>query len=119
MTTDVIPILHVADADIAGAWYRRLGFTTTFEHRFEPGFPLYVGIRRDGAQIHLSEHAGDASPDTLVYLWVDDIDRIAAEFGATAHQQPWGRELELVDPDRNRIRVAQPPADASVADERA
>ena len=81
MTTDVVPILRVADAAAAVVWYRRLGFEQQFEHRFEPHLPAYVGIRRGGAQIHLSEHTGDATPGTLVYLWVDEIDPIAAEFG--------------------------------------
>ncbi len=108
VTTDVIPVLHVADADVAAAWYRRLGFELDFEHRFEAGFPLYVGLRRDGAQLHLSEHAGDARPDTLVYIWVDDIDPMAAEFGAAIEGLPWARQIELTDPDGNRLRVGQP-----------
>ena len=90
MTTDVVPILRVADAAAAVVWYRRLGFEQQFEHRFEPHLPAYVGIRREGAQIHLSEHAGDATPNTLVYMWVDEIDPIAAEFGVTVSDAPWG-----------------------------
>lgn len=114
MTTDAIPILHVSDADRAAAWYARLGFAKSFEHRFEPGFPLYMGLRREGAQLHLSEHAGDAPPAGVVYVWVDDVDSIAAEFGVAVHVQPWAREVELVDPDRNRLRIGQPTRDADV-----
>jgi hypothetical protein len=51
--------------------------------RFEPHLPAYVGLRREGAQLHLSEHEGDARPGTLVYIWVDAIEPIAAEFGVT------------------------------------
>jgi catechol 2,3-dioxygenase-like lactoylglutathione lyase family enzyme len=111
MTTDVVPILRVADAAAAVVWYRRLGFEQQFEHRFEPHLPAYVGIRREGAQIHLSEHAGDATPDTLVYLWVDEIDPIAAEFDVTVTGAPWGREIRLHDPDGNRLRIAEPVPD--------
>jgi hypothetical protein len=110
MTTDIVPILRVADAAVAAAWYERLGFRVEFEHRFEPNLPAYVGIRREGAQIHLSEHAGDARPHTLVYIWVDEVDSFAAEFDATVDEAPWGREIALVDPDGNRLRVAQPTA---------
>ena len=107
MTTAVIPILHVADAGRAAAWYLRLGFDQLFEHRFEPHLPAYVGIVREGAEIHLSEHAGDARPDTLVYVWVDAIDPVAVEFGVPVTSAPWARELDLVDPDGNRLRVAE------------
>jgi hypothetical protein len=107
VTTDVIPILRVADAGVAARWYGRLGFAVEFEHRFEPHLPAYVGIRREGAQIHLSEHAGDARPGTLVYIWVDAIDPVAAEFGVTVDDAPWGREISLTDPDQNRLRVAE------------
>jgi hypothetical protein len=108
MTTDVVPILRVADSVSAVAWYRRLGFEQTFEHRFEPHLPAYVGIRREGTQIHLSEHGGDAHPFGLVYVWVDDVDAIGAEFGARVDEQPWGRELCLTDLDGNRLRIAAP-----------
>ena len=104
MTTDVIPILRVRDATVAVAWYRRLGFEQVFEHRFEPGLPAYVGLRREGAQLHLSEHTGDAPPYGLVYIWVDAIDEIAAEFGVAIGEEPWAREPQLVDPDGNRLR---------------
>jgi len=108
MTTDVVPILRVSDAAFAVEWYQRLGFEQVFEHRFEPHFPAYVGIRRDGAQIHLSEHVGDANPHGLVYVWVDDVDAVAVEFGVSVEEQPWAREVALTDPDGNRLRVAEP-----------
>jgi hypothetical protein len=98
----------VAHAATAARWYARLGFAVAFEHRFEPHLPAYVGIRREGAQIHLSEHEGDARPGTVVFIWVDDVDPIAAEFGVEVHDAPWGREISLTDPDHNRLRVAEP-----------
>jgi hypothetical protein len=108
MTTDVVPIVWVADAGVAVQWYARLGFGVEFEHRFEPHLPAYVGLRREGAQLHLSEHEGDARPGTLVYIWVDAIEPIAAEFGVTVDEAPWGREVSLTDPHQNRLRVAEP-----------
>ncbi len=41
-----------------------------------------------------------------MYFWVDDVDAIAMEFGARVTRQPWAREIELTDPDSNRLRVA-------------
>jgi catechol 2,3-dioxygenase-like lactoylglutathione lyase family enzyme len=109
MGDQVIPVLHVTDAEAALRWYERLGFEREFEHRFEPGLPLYVGIQRGNARMHLSEHAGDARPNTLVYVWVDDVDAIAAQFNTPVSTQPWGREIELTDPDGNRLRIGQAP----------
>ena len=107
MSEQVIPVLRVRDAEAALRWYERLGFEREFEHRFEPDLPLYLGIRRGSARMHLSEHAGDARPNTLVYMWVDDVDAIAVGFNTPARTQTWGREIELTDPDGNRLRIGQ------------
>ena len=112
--TEVIPILRVANAHASVAFYAHLGFTFQWEHQFEPGFPLFVSVGAEsGARLFLSEHLGDASPDTLVYLFVEDVDALHArlvEAGIALTQQledmPWGvRELALSDPDGNRLRV--------------
>lgn len=108
ISEEVIPILYVEDAGAATAWYARLGFGKQWEHRFEPGFPAFVEVARGPVRLFLSEHRGDALPDTLVYLRVRDVDAVAAEFGVTARDQPWAREVELRDPDGNRVRVGTP-----------
>jgi len=101
----ITPILRTDDAETALAWYARLGSAKEWEHRFELGFPLFVSISRGPMRIFLSEHKGDARPDTLVYLSVHDIDAVATEFGLTVQQAPWGPEVELRDPDGNRLRI--------------
>ena len=103
----IIPIFRAADAAATARWYGRLGFEKTGEHRFAPGLPLYVFLKRNDVEIHLSEHTGDATPDSLVYFWVDDVDAIAEEFDLVPTTQPWGREVEIRDPDGNRLRIAQ------------
>ncbi|MET9516608.1 glyoxalase superfamily protein [Streptomyces sp. NPDC002994] len=108
MNEDVIPILHVKDADAAATWYARLGFAKQWEHRFEPGFPAFVEVARGPMSLFLSEHQGDARPGTLVYLRVRDVDAVAAEFGVTVEDEPWAREVELRDPDGNRLRIGTP-----------
>lgn len=107
----VIPILRVADAATAIVWYARLGFREEWVHRFEPGFPAFVSITRGEVRLFLSEHTGDARPDTLIYLHLNGIDAVAAEFGVAVEDQPWGREIELRDPDANRLRIGTPPSD--------
>ncbi|MCX5066541.1 glyoxalase superfamily protein [Micromonospora lupini] len=105
MTERLAPVLRTTDANTAVAWYARLGFVKQWEHRFAPGLPLYVSIARGSAEIHLSEHTGDARPGTLLYLYVDDIDAAAATCGRAVDQKDWGREFEVSDPDGNRLRV--------------
>ena len=109
MRESVAPILRVADAEKAVSWYAKLGFRKVSEHRFEPGLPAYVMIARGDLWLHLSEHTGDAKPGGLAYLSVDDVDSIAADFGVEVEDNPWGRDVELRDPDGNRLRIGADP----------
>jgi catechol 2,3-dioxygenase-like lactoylglutathione lyase family enzyme len=99
---------RVEDAEAAVAWYERLGFAKQWEHRFEPGLPAFVEVARGRVRLFLSEHEGDARPDTLVYLRVRDVHAIACEFGVQVRDAPWAREIELRDPDGNRLRIGMP-----------
>jgi catechol 2,3-dioxygenase-like lactoylglutathione lyase family enzyme len=106
---EAIPILRVNDAARAVPWYERLGFVKEWEHHFEPSLPAFVSLARNGtARLFLSEHRGDARPDTLVYVRVSDVESVASEFGMEIIDQPWGREVHLTDLDGNRLRVGTP-----------
>ena len=105
---EVVPIMRVRDAETAVAWYARLGFTKVWEHRFEEGFPLFVEIERGTVRLFLSEHEGDARPDTLIYLRLREVEPLAREFDVEVSVQPWAREIELHDPDGNRLRIGAP-----------
>jgi catechol 2,3-dioxygenase-like lactoylglutathione lyase family enzyme len=104
---EVVPVLRVADAHRAVAWYERLGFAKEWEHRFQPGFPWFISVARGGVHLYLSEHEGDARPDTLVHLYIDDVDTVAAEFGVTVDEEgEAGRQINIEDLDGNRLRIA-------------
>jgi catechol 2,3-dioxygenase-like lactoylglutathione lyase family enzyme len=106
---EVIPVLYVEDAARALAWYGRLGFRKQWEHQFQPGFPWFVSVARGRVRLYLSEHKGDARPNTLIHLNVSDIDAVAHEFGIAVDEDGLaGRECDLEDPDGNRLRVATP-----------
>ncbi|MGQ0432386.1 MAG: glyoxalase superfamily protein [Microthrixaceae bacterium] len=106
---EAIPVLRVVDADASARWYEALGYVKEWEHQFEPGLPWFVSIARaGGARLYLSEHLGDATPDSLVHLVVDDLDAVVAATGGTVRDQPWGREVHLTDPDGNRLRIGEP-----------
>jgi len=107
------PILRIFDVDKAREFYiGYLGFRVLFEHRFEPGLPLYMGIARDACELHLSEHHGDASPGASLRIAAGGIDALQAELAAKAYpfarptvvQQPWGtRDMSVADPFGNRL----------------
>lgn len=100
-------MLYVEDAARAVGWYERLGFRKEWEHQFEPGFPWFVSVARGNVRLYLSEHKGDARPNTLIHLYVADVDRVAEEFGLTVDEDGLaGREVDFEDPDGNRLRVA-------------
>lgn len=107
------PILRIFDEAKAREFYLGwLGFEVVFEHRFEPGMPLYMGVRRDGCMLHLSEHHGDASPGAAMRIEVDDVDALQRELATrpyrharpTAETMPWGtRDMSVTDPFGNRL----------------
>ena len=62
------PILCIFDEEQARAFYVGfLGFALDWEHRFEPGLPLYAQVSRDGLVLHLSGHHGDATPGSTTF----------------------------------------------------
>ena len=107
MNEALVPIFYVRNARESAKWYARLGFEVEGEHRFAEGLPLYMFLRRGQSALHLSEHKGDARPNTLVYLYVTEVDKVSAEFDSPVINQPWAREVRLTDPDGNRLRVGQ------------
>ena len=110
MEEEVVPVLRVEDAGRAVAWYARLGFAKEWEHQFEPGFPWFVSVARGCVRLYLSEHTGDdAAPNTLIYLYVNDVEAVSREFGLTIDENGLaGRECHLQDLDGNRLRIATP-----------
>ena len=106
MQEKLIPIFRVKSGRESALWYQRLGFRVIGEHRFAPKLPLYIFLERNGEELHLSEHRGDAKGPSLVYFWVNDLEHLAREFGVEIQQQPWAKEIKLTDPDGNRLRIA-------------
>lgn len=116
--TRTTPILRMFDVAKAREFYLDfLGFAVDFEHRFEPGLPLYMGISREGLTLHLSEHHGDASPGAALRIECDDLDAFHAELAGRRYgyarpgiqETPWGtRDMCVVDPFGNRLIFTAP-----------
>lgn len=109
----VIPALRIGDYERAKGFYLDgLGFSLDWEHRFEPGFPVFVQITREGMTIYLTQHRGDCAPGGLVHFFVDDVDALHAEFvgrGVPIDQPPGDnlpgiRDMQIIDPDGNKLR---------------
>ena len=113
----VIPVLRMFDDAMARDFYIGfLGFSVDWEHRFEPGLPLYMQISRAGLVLHLSEHHGDGSPGATLFVDTVGLDDLHAEVTAKNYRYlrpgiedaPWGaRVMTVIDPFSNRIRFSE------------
>ena len=105
-----VPILRILDEAKAREFYGEfIGFKFDWEHRFEPGTPLYAQISRGDCRLHLSEHHGDGIPGTFVRVTVTALDELHAELNGKKYKynrpgiqdMPWGtREMMTLRPVR-------------------
>lgn len=111
----VVVAMPINDYERAVAfWVEGLGFSIEFEHRHEPGFPVFMGIKSGDLYLHLNEHAKPGAA-AEVTLYVDDIDdwygraqKTDAVLDGPPVRQPWGdTECSLVDPFGNTLRLSQ------------
>jgi catechol 2,3-dioxygenase-like lactoylglutathione lyase family enzyme len=113
----IVPIVKVTDLQRAiDVYCSLLGFRKDFEHARSPEGPFYVGISRDGNQLHLSTFFGDGVIPSTIYFYVDDVDMLYASFRKAGLRevdleptnQTWGRrEFYIRDPDGNALRFGQ------------
>ena len=113
MRFQAIPIIRIFDETKAKEFYLDfLGMSLDWEHRFEPGFPIYIQVSRDGLVFHLSEHSGDCTPGSKTFVNTDELEALHREFSSRGYKYsrpeittaPWGdRVFEVVDPFSNRI----------------
>jgi catechol 2,3-dioxygenase-like lactoylglutathione lyase family enzyme len=115
-----IPILRIFSVEKAKEFYVDfLGFKIDWEHRFGDDFPLYAQISRSEIVLHLSEHHGDASPGSTVFVWMRGIVAYHRELLAKDYRYnkpgledaPWdARVMQVSDPFGNRLRFSEPNA---------
>ena len=110
------PILRIFDEEQARAFYLGfLGFALDWEHRFEPGLPLYAQVSRSGLVLHLSSHHGDATPGSTAFVRMTGIRTFQLELLAKNYpnarpgveEEPWGLTMEVADPFGNRLRFSE------------
>jgi hypothetical protein len=113
-----IPILRIFSVEKAKEFYVDfLGFKIDWEHRFGDNFPLYAQVSRAGLLLHLSEHHGDASPGSTVFIWMRGIADYHRELTAKDYRYykpgledaPWdARVMQVGDPFGNKLRFSEP-----------
>jgi uncharacterized glyoxalase superfamily protein PhnB len=113
----VVPILRIFDIAKAREFYCGfLGFAVDWEHRFDDDAPLYMQVSRGGMALHLSEHHGDGTPGSVVFVDVTGLDAFHAEITAHGYRYlrpgiedaPWhARVMTVIDPFGNSIRFSE------------
>ncbi|MDN2579149.1 glyoxalase superfamily protein [Aquibium sp. ELW1220] len=111
-----VPIMRIFDEAKAREFYCGfLGFSVDWEHRFGDDFPLYCQVSRANLRLHLSEHAGDATPGGNMVVFMTGIAAFHAELKAKDYRymkpgivdQDWGAEMQVTDPFSNRMRFIE------------
>jgi uncharacterized glyoxalase superfamily protein PhnB len=116
MLMAAVPEIHVRKAAEAKEFYSdKLGFACANSWRPDQTKedPCYMSFVRDGVWLQVASFKGVLG--TVVYVYVDDVDALHAEFVAKGVQdispvvdQTWGtREFAVTDPDQNTLRFGQ------------
>ena len=115
MLKAAVPEIHVSESAAAKGFYvDKLGFTCAKSWRpGEKDDPSYMAFVRDGVWLQVTSFKGTLG--TCVYVYVDDVESLHAEFAAKGVQrldavedQTWGmREFAVTDPDGNVLRFGQ------------
>jgi hypothetical protein len=113
----VVPVLRIFDIAKADEFYQGfLGFSVDWDHRLEPGSPLYRQASRGNLVLHLSEHHGDGCPGVHIRVMMQGVEAFHREISAKGYRYmrpglektPW-RTLETgaIDPFGNCIRFCE------------
>ncbi len=120
--TKTIPILRIFDVDKAREFYvNYLGFKIDWEHRFGADAPLYMQVSRGDLVLHLSEHYGDGTPGSAVYVETAGVRALHSELQPKEYRylkpgievNEIGTCVTLIDPFGNTLRLNEPPPTGS------
>lgn len=111
-----VPIIRIFDVAKAHEFYLGfLGFGMDWEHRLGEDYPLYTQVSRGRLRLHLSEHAGDATPGSNVCVFMHNIAALHRELTDKQYRymkpelvgQGTRLELQVTDPFSNRLRFTE------------
>jgi len=109
-----VPLLRIFDVAKAKEFYVGfLGFAIDWEHRFEDVAPVYMQVSRGGLVLHLTEHHGDCTPGSTVFVRMRGIAELHREITAKGYgyMRPGVEKtfhdslgMQVTDPFGNRLR---------------
>lgn len=112
----VKPVLRIFDYERAIAHYIDwLGFQIDWLHRFDKEAPVYMQVSRGEIVLHLSEHSGDGTPGTRVFIddfmELEDYHRLLLEKKYKYNRpginvpfyDPAALEVTVIDPFHNQL----------------
>ena len=112
-----VPTFRIFSLERAREFYVGfLGFSVDWEHRFESDAPVYMQVSRGMLAFHLSEHHGDGTPGSHVYVYMSGVADLHRELTDKKYrhnrpglqQQEWGMtEVTVIDPFNNRITFGE------------
>ena len=110
LKNSAVAIIPCNDLDERQAFYERLGFVATSIYHAHGYRILHDG---EGASVHLTHtDPGLVVPERNangLYLYSDNVEALASEFGCRSEVKPWGlREFAVSDPNGTLVRVGWP-----------
>lgn len=123
MEFQTIPIIRIFDEAKAKEFYLEfLGMNLDWEHRFEDNSPIYMQVSKANLVFHLSEHSGDCTPGSKVFVNVSELDALFEEISQHPYKYnrpqieiaAWGsRCFTVIDPFSNKVLFNENVSEAS------
>lgn len=112
--TKVIPMLRIFNVEKARDFYLHfLGFKLDWENDNGGRAPMYMQVSRGDLVLHLTEHHGDCTPGSNVFVIMKGIEQFHRDISSRRYKYmrpglrkaPWNATvMEVTDPFGNRIR---------------
>lgn len=125
--TKVIPMLRIFNVEKARDFYLHfLGFKLDWEHDGEGRAPMYMQVSRGDLVLHLTEHYGDCTPGSSVFVVMEGVEELHRDVSSRRYKYmrpglrkaPWNATvMEVIDPFGNRIRFNEYLKDKGVSPE--
>jgi catechol 2,3-dioxygenase-like lactoylglutathione lyase family enzyme len=106
-----IPVFRIFDVEKAlGFYIEWLGFKEDWREQFDPNSPFYIQISKENLTIHLSEHHGDGTPGSRIFVVCDGLEDFYQSLKPYKYYRPsicleeWNaKSMSVTDPFGNTL----------------